>query len=92
MSLFMLSKALHKAWFKDAAWFKRLGSCVLVAVVLGCSGCAWFKPKELSETPEIDLREDPKEAPRFRPKRESKNHNYGGFSPEANAIERSLGL
>ncbi len=75
-------------------WFslvERLGCGALAVAILGCSGCAWFKPKEL-RIPEINLRDDPKETPRFRPKREGGNHNYGGLSPEANAIERSLGL
>lgn len=72
-----------------ANW-RHMGRCALLAMLLGCSGCAWFKAKEPAEEPEINLREDPKES-RFRPKRDGGKHFYGGVSPEANAIERSLG-
>lgn len=46
---------------------------------------------EPAEPPVINLRQDPQEA-RIRPKREGGNHNYGGWSPEAQSIERNLGL
>lgn len=64
-----------------------LGRCTLLAMLLFCSGCAWFKT---AETVDTNFREDPKET-RIRPKREGGNHIYGGLSSEANAIERNLG-
>lgn len=86
----MLPNRLRTACLNGAPWLKRLSFCALVVVILGCSGCAWFKGKEPSEQQDINLREEPKED-RFRPKREGGKHLYGGVSPEANAIERSLG-
>jgi hypothetical protein len=88
--VFMFSSSIHSACLNGAALLKRLGCCALVVAVLGCSGCAWFKSKEPADSPDINLREEPKEG-RFRPKREDGKHLYGGVSPEANAIERSLG-
>ncbi len=83
----MLPKLLRAVCLKSAAWLQRLGICVLVVVAVGCSGCAWFKPKDSTD---INLREDPKETS-IRPKREDGKHLYGGWSSEANAIERNLG-
>jgi hypothetical protein len=80
----------HAAVLNGAAFFKRLGTCALVFTLCLSSGCAWFKTIEPTESPDINLREDPKEQ-NFRPKREGGKHFYGGVSPEANAIERSLG-
>jgi len=87
----MLPNRLRTACLTGAPLLKRLGFCALVVAVLGCSGCAWFKSKEPAEQPDINLREDPKET-RIRPKREDGKHLYGGWSSEANAIERNLGL
>ncbi len=75
-------------WFACLALLTRLGQCALLAAALSCSGCAWFKTSESADT---NFREDPKEI-RVRPKREDGNHNYGGWSSEAQAIERNLGL
>jgi hypothetical protein len=86
----MFPTPLHQFCRSGAALLKRWGCCAFVLAVLVCPGCAWFKTKELAEEPAINLREDPSES-RFRPKREGGKHFYGGVSPEANAIERSLG-
>ena len=87
----MSSVRKQSGWQNCRALLTRMGQCALLAAVLSCSGCAWFKTKEPTESPDINLREDPKEA-RVRPKREGGSHNYGGWSSEAQSIERNLGL
>jgi hypothetical protein len=93
--VFMSPTRTHVASFSWTASLKRLGHGALVVAVLGCTGCAWFKPTTPTESsdvksPDINLREDP-QATRIRPKREEGKHWYGGLSSEANAIERNLG-
>lgn len=82
----------HAPWLSGFALLSRLGRVALFAMALNCSGCAWFKATTTTpETTDNNFRQDPKEN-RIRPKRENGNHNYGTLSPEAQEIERSLGI
>jgi len=86
----MSSSQIIAARSVSNASLKRVGCLALLVASIGNSGCAWFKAPAPVDPQEVNLREDPQET-RFRPKKESGKHIYGGLSSEANAIERSLG-